>query len=77
MWASVLAFFNGLLDLANISISAWQRSEDRQAGRNEAVLETYEKNYQQKAKADEIDARPSVDDPGELLKRLRKPGSDP
>jgi hypothetical protein len=72
MWASIIGIINGLGQVLNKILSVWMSERERQAGRNEERLQNAREAIEAQRKADEIDARPSIRDRAELLKRLRR-----
>jgi hypothetical protein len=71
MWTSIVSIFSGLISVLDRIFSVWQSERERQAGRNEERLQNARDAINARRKADEIDARPSIADRAELLKRLR------
>jgi hypothetical protein len=72
MWVTILGILNGALDVASRLLSVFHDSQERKAGRDEAELARAAEALTQMEKANEIDNRPLVSDPTELLERLRK-----
>lgn len=70
MWSAILGILNGLLSVADRLVGLWQSHRERQAGRNEAILEQKEQALSDLNKAHEIDKRPVPSDPRDILNRL-------